>query len=72
MVGDKYEFVITKIEGVHGFLIDCDEHQRLIRCKDCRYWKSEKERDSQPSWLPCMAVETRKDFYCADGKQRDE
>lgn len=40
----------------------------VVRCKDCKYWRDEEEREKQPSWLPCMAVKTRNDFFCADGK----
>ena len=41
-----------------------------VRCKDCRYWKNEILRGNHSSWLPCMDVQTRSDFYCADGKRK--
>ena len=43
------------------------ETPEVVRCKDCAYWKNEAERDKHPSWLPCMNVSTRADFFCADG-----
>lgn len=38
----------------------------IVRCKDC-VWRND---DSSPSWLPCMAIETNDDFYCATGIRR--
>lgn len=48
----------------HGITIQLPD---VVKCKFCKYWKDETERNKQPSWLPCMAVKTRADFYCADG-----
>lgn len=45
--------------------------ENAVRCNDCRYWKDEWSRNRQPGWLPCMAVKTRPDFYCADGKRKN-
>ena len=37
----KHEFIVTYLEGTHGFLVESDEeHKPLIRCKDCRYGQS--------------------------------
>lgn len=44
--------------------------QEIVRCKDCKYWQDESERDEHPSWLPCMDVQTRNDFFCADGEKK--
>jgi hypothetical protein len=45
--------------------------RELVRCKDCKYWESEDEQDKQPSWLPCVAIQTRSDFFCADGESKE-
>ena len=42
----------------------------VVRCKDCKFWKDDTERDKHPSWLPCMEIQTRGGFYCADGKRK--
>ena len=45
-------------------------YTHFLHCRDCKYWHDEKARDTRPSWLPCMSVETREDFFCADGERR--
>ena len=42
----------------------------LIRCKDCRYWKSDEERAKQSKWLPCMEIMTDKKWYCGSAEPK--
>ena len=42
----------------------------IVRCKDCKYWKNKyMEYDVHP-WLPCMEINTRGDWFCADAERR--
>ena len=45
--------------------------EAVVRCRDCRFHKDEGERDSVPAWLPCAEIETADDWFCADGKRKD-
>ena len=47
------------------------EQKQIVRCKDCLYRKDEEARDNHSSWLPCMVIETRSDFFCADGRREE-
>ena len=38
----------------------------VVRCKDC-IWRND---DSSPMWLPCMEMETKDNYYCADGVRK--
>lgn len=48
-----------------------EQRQELVRCKDCLYHKDDEVRGNHPSWLPCMEIQTRNDFFCADGKRKE-
>ena len=56
-----------------GFLIHAikfmKEHETIVRCKDCKYWKNKyKEYDVHP-WLPCMEINTSGNWFCAYGEK---
>lgn len=65
------EFVESYITGgVYGSNYKWrDNHGEIVRCRNCAYWKDADLRDKNPSWLPCMSVPTREDFFCSDGKK---
>ena len=46
--------------------------QEIVRCKDCVYHENEKARSNQTAWLPCMEMQTKNNWYCADGVKKDE
>jgi hypothetical protein len=49
-----------------------NEQPEIVLCKDCMYWKEEQARSMQTKWLPCMEVQTNKNWFCADGERRDD
>jgi transcriptional regulator with XRE-family HTH domain len=65
------EFIESYITGgIYGSNYQWrDNHGEIVRCRNCAYWKDEDLRDKNPSWLPCMSVPTREDFFCSDGKK---
>lgn len=48
------------------------EQPEIVRCKDCVYHENEKARSNQTAWLPCMEMQTKNNWYCADGVKKDE
>lgn len=45
-----------------------EELQRLIRCKDCRYWKHKYMDYPMHDELPCMHYQTDGDWFCGSGQ----
>lgn len=65
----KYENRVVFQPLMRDALALLKEQDAVVRCKDCIYWKNETLRGNYPSWLPCMDIQTRSDFYCADGER---
>lgn len=42
----------------------------VVRCRDCK-WR-ENNGATSTKWLPCMEVKTANNWFCADGKRRDD
>lgn len=40
----------------------------LVLCKDCK-WRG--HEDDSPKWLPCFAINTNNDWYCANGERKE-
>ena len=49
-----------------------EKGEPVVRCKDCLYRTDKEAQDNHPSWLPCMEIKTRGDFYCSEGVRRDD
>ena len=46
------------------------DHEKIILCKDCKYWKNKyMEYDVHP-WLPCMEINTKGNWFCAEGERQ--
>lgn len=43
--------------------------QEVVRCKDCK-WRG--HEDDSPKWIPCLAIRTNNDWFCADGERESE
>lgn len=41
----------------------------IIRCRDCR-WR--KDQSDSTAWLPCRAIATPSEFYCAGAERRTD
>lgn len=66
--GDKsYDGIQFNLGDVANIIEELRKKSDIVRCKDCIYWKNEKERYNQPAWLPCMEVKTGGKWFCADG-----
>ena len=55
-------------QAVMDAVFDCG---LVVRCKDCKY-RDEEIRDESTKWLPCMAIKTEGNWFCADGERRDD
>lgn len=44
-----------------------EDRQIIVKCKDCK-WRGH-ENDS-PKWIPCLAIRTNNDWFCADGEKK--
>ena len=40
----------------------------VIRCRDCK-WRDDQKGATK--WMPCRALVTPNDFYCASGERKD-
>ena len=40
----------------------------VVRCRDCKWRDDQKEATK---WMPCRALVTPNDFYCASGERKD-
>lgn len=55
------------------FCPHCKTHIRIIvepntvKCKDCK-WRG--HEDDSPKWIPCLAINTNNDWYCADWERK--
>lgn len=72
MSDKKVEFIESYIKHGNTDYEWIDNHGELIRCKDCKYWHNENEKVKSTTWLPCMEIDPRKEWYCADGERRNE
>lgn len=43
--------------------------QEIVRCKDCIYWKNGHSNYYVHNWLPCMEIETNREWFCAEGRK---
>ena len=41
----------------------------LVLCEDCK-WRG--REDDSPKWIPCLAIRTNNDWFCADGVRKDD
>lgn len=63
---DTYNRFLIANNALELLKDQCD----IIRCKDCKYWKNKyMEYDVHP-WLPCMVINTRGNWFCANGERR--
>lgn len=67
--------------GMKEYIIRIDETQKdimgghplleppkeLVRCKNCVFWK---DQGASVTWLPCMEIQTGSNWFCADGKRK--
>ena len=37
----------------------------IVLCKDCK-WRG--HEDDSTKWIPCLAIRTNNDWFCADGE----
>lgn len=40
----------------------------VVRCRDCK-WRDDQKGATK--WMPCRALVTPNDFYCASGERKD-
>lgn len=49
------------------------EQPEIVRCQDCKNWVGNGTDPSKlPYWLPCKGLMREPDYFCADGKRRDD
>jgi len=66
-IRDALELINYQHEHIEVLLKD---QEKIVLCKDCKYWKNKyMEYDVHP-WLPCMVINTRGNWFCANGKRR--
>ncbi len=46
------------------------EQPKIVRCKDCIYWNGGYMNYDIHPWLPCMDMNTKRDYFCPDGERR--
>lgn len=44
----------------------------IVRCKDCKYWKDEFEKNKSSCWLPCMNMATHRNWFCGSAERRED
>ena len=66
-MNQKVEFIESYIKHGNGDYKWNDNHGELIRCKDCKYWSKEHDRNCmiRQGWFPVGP-----DWFCADGERR--
>lgn len=67
MMGKKVEMIISYTMDGDDYLYN-DNHGRLIRCKDCEYYKDIGEGIMCTAW----GSDTEEDDYCSGAKVRNE
>ena len=62
---DARELIQYQHEHIEAFMKD---QEKIVLCKDCKYWKNKyMEYDVHP-WLPCMEINTKGNWFCAEGE----
>ena len=64
-VRDEWQDFKTRVEV--NYIVNCMPTIDIVTCKDCKY-RGEGYIHST-KWLPCMAVKTNNDWFCADGER---
>ena len=62
---DEGKITIGEYERMINVLRDVEP---VVRCRDCK-WRDDQKGTTK--WMPCRALVTPNDFYCASGERKD-
>ena len=59
----------VSVEAANEIVELLKEQETMVRCKDCKYWKNKYTKYIVHPWLPCMEINTKGNWFCADGER---
>ena len=48
-----------------------EQPEAVVRCKDCKF-SDPKLRGISSKWLPCMEIQTHRNWYCGSAERRTD